>query len=145
MKKILTLLLILTMYVSANDFKTQVLKDGKNYEQLKVEFEANRQKLFEDRIILLKQIQSYCIKKGYLKEAKIAKDEITILTNILSGQSHIKEAISRPTVKKETPTVTYWITRSSSKRHNSSCRWYGNSKGYTSTRKEGIACKICGG
>jgi len=40
---------------------------------------------------------------------------------------------------------TYWITKSSGKRHNSSCRWYKKSKGYCTDEKIGKACKICGG
>lgn len=41
---------------------------------------------------------------------------------------------------------TYWITKSSRKRHNQRCRYYKNSKGYcTENPEEGIACKICGG
>lgn len=41
---------------------------------------------------------------------------------------------------------TYWITKSSKKRHNSKCRYYKNSKGYcTENEKEGVACKVCGG
>ena len=40
---------------------------------------------------------------------------------------------------------TYWITSSSHKRHNKSCRWYKNSNGYCTNKKEGVACKICGG
>lgn len=40
---------------------------------------------------------------------------------------------------------TYWITKSSNKRHNSSCRWYKKSKGYCTDEKIGVACKLCGG
>lgn len=41
---------------------------------------------------------------------------------------------------------TYWITKSSHKRHNKECRYYQNSKGYcTEDRSEGVACKVCGG
>jgi hypothetical protein len=40
---------------------------------------------------------------------------------------------------------TYWITSSSHKRHNKSCRWYKNSNGYCTDKQEGVACKICGG
>lgn len=39
----------------------------------------------------------------------------------------------------------YWMTISSGKRHNSSCRYYHNSNGRTCTKDEGIPCKICGG
>ena len=39
----------------------------------------------------------------------------------------------------------FWITSSSRKRHNSSCRYYQNSNGRPCTADEGIPCKICGG
>ena len=39
----------------------------------------------------------------------------------------------------------YWITTSSKKRHNASCRYYRASKGRLGPKDEGIACKICGG
>jgi hypothetical protein len=42
--------------------------------------------------------------------------------------------------------VKYWIT-STGKRHNSSCRYYGNTKSgrYTTSRDEGAPCGKCGG
>jgi type III secretory pathway component EscV len=46
---------------------------------------------------------------------------------------------------KDNDGCTYWITSSSHKRHNKSCRWYKNSNGYCTDKQEGIACKICGG
>ncbi len=39
----------------------------------------------------------------------------------------------------------FWITSSSGKRHNSSCRYYENSKGHHCGPNDGVACKICGG
>jgi hypothetical protein len=39
----------------------------------------------------------------------------------------------------------YWITDSSSKQHNSGCRYYRNSKGHPCGPHDGTACKICGG
>jgi hypothetical protein len=39
----------------------------------------------------------------------------------------------------------YWLTSSSRKRHNSSCRYYQNSNGKPCGPEEGIPCKICGG
>lgn len=41
--------------------------------------------------------------------------------------------------------LKYWITNSSGVRHNSSCRYYENSKGRKCSRNDGRACKICGG
>ncbi len=41
---------------------------------------------------------------------------------------------------------TYWINSDSNVRHNSSCRWYGNTNaGYYTTELIGTACGICGG
>lgn len=43
------------------------------------------------------------------------------------------------------PQGSHWITTSSGIRHNSSCRYYENSKGRHCGPTEGRACKICGG
>ncbi len=39
----------------------------------------------------------------------------------------------------------FWLTSSSKKRHNSSCRYYKNSKGSECGQNDGIPCKSCGG
>ncbi len=39
----------------------------------------------------------------------------------------------------------YWITASSGKTHNSSCRYYKKSKGHGSDTPSGKDCKVCGG
>ena len=39
----------------------------------------------------------------------------------------------------------YWITASSKKRHNSTCKYFKKSKGYPTNEKVGVPCKICGG
>jgi hypothetical protein len=41
--------------------------------------------------------------------------------------------------------LTHWMTTSSSKRHNSRCRFYRTSNGRACGPNDGIACKICGG
>ena len=41
---------------------------------------------------------------------------------------------------------TYWINSDSNVRHNSGCRWYGNTQyGYYTDERVGSACGICGG
>lgn len=45
----------------------------------------------------------------------------------------------------EEKSLSHWLTTSSGKRHNSSCRYFKNSKGRASGPNEGVACKICGG
>ena len=48
--------------------------------------------------------------------------------------------------KIETQNSEYWVNSSSMVRHNSSCRWYKNTKnGYLTNKKDGRACGICGG
>jgi len=42
-------------------------------------------------------------------------------------------------------TLTHWITNSSGIRHNSSCRYFRNSKGRMCGPSEGVPCKLCGG
>jgi hypothetical protein len=39
----------------------------------------------------------------------------------------------------------YWITTSTGKRHNSTCKYFKKSKGYQTNEKIGSPCKICGG
>jgi hypothetical protein len=41
--------------------------------------------------------------------------------------------------------LTHWLTSSSGKRHNNTCRWYHNSRGRPCRADEGTPCKICGG
>ena len=50
-----------------------------------------------------------------------------------------------PSPAVDTAGLTHWITSSSSKRHNSGCRWYGTSAGRKCSATEGIACLKCGG
>jgi hypothetical protein len=45
----------------------------------------------------------------------------------------------------EKDTAGYWLTTSSSKRHNSKCRYYKTSKGRPCGPNDGTACKVCGG
>ena len=47
--------------------------------------------------------------------------------------------------KASSAAVEYWITTSSSKRHNSGCKYFQTSRGRPGTATEGTACKICGG
>ncbi len=51
----------------------------------------------------------------------------------------------QPTTSPPAATNTHWITNSSGVRHNSSCRYYENSKGRKCGPDAGRACKICGG
>lgn len=45
----------------------------------------------------------------------------------------------------ETSSLTHWMTSSSSKRHNSGCRWFATTKGRKCSATEGTACLKCGG
>lgn len=44
----------------------------------------------------------------------------------------------------QTEEKRFWITSSSRKTHNASCRWYGESKGYYSSTGTGNNCRSCG-
>jgi len=60
------------------------------------------------------------------------------------AQTAVQPTPASQTVQKP-PAEKYWITTSSGKRHNSSCRYYMNSKGRLCGPNEGIPCKLCGG
>jgi hypothetical protein len=50
-----------------------------------------------------------------------------------------------PEVKGQETEKKFWMTNSSSKRHNSGCRYFENSNGRYCGPHDGIPCKICGG
>lgn len=56
-----------------------------------------------------------------------------------------REARLRRLVQRPTVSGRYWVTSSSGKTHNASCRYYGNSRGYASKSGTGNNCRICGG
>ena len=60
-----------------------------------------------------------------------------------AGQTSSTAIASPQTVQQQS--TGFWLTSSSKKRHNSSCRYYQNSNGRPCTADEGIPCKICGG
>jgi hypothetical protein len=87
-------------------------------------------------------------------ENEALKQEIQNLRKLLAtGSTTTSEATTEP--KTATPTVSstsetanstgFWLTSSSKKRHNSSCRYYKNSKGSECGQNDGIPCKSCGG
>jgi len=69
---------------------------------------------------------------------------VTLISLLLPGDTKIYTA-SKETRITDKQGCTYWITKRSGKRHNSTCRWYKISKGYCTDKKVGTACKVCGG
>ena len=62
---------------------------------------------------------------------------VTIIGFVLAGCSESTSSNS---------SERYWINSDTSVRHNSSCRWYGNTnEGYYTYERIGTACGICGG
>lgn len=55
------------------------------------------------------------------------------------------ELVAPDTTTSQVAHGRYWVTTSSGKTHNSSCRYYANSKGHYSSKGTGNNCKICGG
>jgi regulator of replication initiation timing len=102
----------------AQDSKTQIAKLQSEIETLKAENE-----------VLKKENQSFrrIIEAGQ-KQSTVAPAP----TNAVPSQTSQKG-------------TGYWMTTSSRKRHNSSCRLYMTSHGKACGPADGIACKICGG
>jgi len=60
--------------------------------------------------------------------------------------SPAKETASPETASPETAVTTgFWLTTSSKKRHNNSCKYYKSSKGSECGPNDGSPCKSCGG
>ena len=109
---------------SGSDPKAQVAKLQSEIETLKAEIEA-----------LKKENQS-------LRRMDEAAQHQTT-----AAPAPIKQPASfiPDTPKTQQKATGYWMTTSSHKRHNSSCRYYMNSKGRLCGPTDGIPCKICGG
>lgn len=73
----------------------------------------------------------------------------TASASVIEAATEAQTVKTQPAVKPEpakTDAKKFWINSSSMKRHNRSCRWYGNTKrGYYTDEKVGSACGICGG
>ena len=87
-------------------------------------------------------------------ENEALKQEVQNLRKLLAtGSTTTSEATTEP--KTATPTVSstsetanstgFWLTSSSKKRHNSSCRYYKTSNGSECGPNDGTPCKSCGG
>jgi hypothetical protein len=76
---------------------------------------------------------------------KILLGLIVVLGLLVAINAESVKAVSYTEVSQAGQEKTHWITTSSGVRHNSSCRYFKNSKGRMCTPDEGRACKICGG
>lgn len=66
----------------------------------------------------------------------------------VSIQEHFAPQVVEKEIRKveEKPVIYYWMNTKSNVRHNSSCRYYDNTKnGRFTTTRSGSACGICGG
>ncbi|SRR6266496_591413 len=106
------------------DLKTQVAKLEGEVETLKAENET-----------LIKENQS-------LRRIIASPQQQTTITPVQKPVT-VPAAVQSPATQQKTS--GYWITTSSGVRHNSSCRYYLNSRGRACGPTEGRACKICGG
>lgn len=78
--------------------------------------------------------------RGLWKDDTTQAAALPVLTPILT------DSLSTASQKKGTD-AQYWINTRSGVRHNSKCKWYGNTREghYTTDKSEGKACGICGG
>jgi endonuclease G, mitochondrial len=71
-------------------------------------------------------------------------DPDDIYSKVTVGEIRKAENETKPGAQEEA--ILYWINSNSNVRHNSGCRYYGNTKnGYYTTEKTGRACGLCGG
>nr|DAI33157.1 MAG TPA: nuclease-like protein [Caudoviricetes sp.] len=120
-------------------------------------YERKVGKIYQDKIYINLEM----VKKGlawwYRQYAKQATDiqeaEKQARVNKIGIWSHenamppweFRRIKQQPTATKQNAEIRYWVTLSSGRVHNSSCRWYQNSDGYFEKTPTGPNCKICGG
>jgi len=84
------------------------------------------------------------ILKQQLQELrKLLGNSLGQSSGVTSPQGGATATTTVPSAQKES--AGFWITSSSHKRHNSSCRYYQRSNGSPCGPNDGIPCKICGG
>ena len=108
----------------AADLMAQVAKLRSEVETLKADNET-----------LIKENQS-------LRRIIASPQQQTTITPVQKPKT-VPAAVQSPASQQKTS--GYWITTSRGVRHNSSCRYYMNSRGRACGATEGRACKICGG
>ena len=64
----------------------------------------------------------------------------------MANATNATPATSAASVSASVPNETgYWLTITSSKRHNSKCRYYKMTEGRPCESTNGVPCKLCGG
>ena len=79
------------------------------------------------------------------ENGQLREENRKLREEIVQGREIRNETISNPAPSNATADVQYWITSGSKKRHNPTCKYYKQSKGYLTKDKIGVPCKICGG
>jgi hypothetical protein len=87
-----------------------------------------------------------------LKQENQVIRELLTQSNTTTATAPVKPATANSAAQTATAagnsdqqSLTHWLTISSNKRHNSSCRYYQRSRGRPCRADEGIPSKICGG
>ena len=96
-----------------------------------------------------KQAKEFCEQKGiklWLINEYVSLNDIVHLRSDTSDTTYGNTSSSEIQTDRKKVEYRHWINTNSGVRHNSSCRWYYNTKyGRACAKHEGRACKICGG
>jgi hypothetical protein len=111
--------------------------------QLKAENDSLKQELQSLRKLLATGSTSPIETKT---EPKISPAKETVSPETVSPETVSPETASPETASPETAITTgFWLTTSSKRRHNNSCKYYKTSKGSECGPNDGSPCKSCGG
>jgi uncharacterized iron-regulated membrane protein len=111
---------------SVAELQQQVQKLKAENEALKQENQVLRKLAFE--------------KQGQVQTTTQPQAQTAVAPAASTPSTSVRQPASAPAAQQG-----YWMTSSSSKRHNSSCRFYGTTKGRPCGPNDGTACKNCGG
>jgi len=101
-------------------------------------------KYSSDKVLAAAEVQARKEKLGFWEDSSLPLPPWEY--RLKAKQRSFVERTSPSEVQSKPATATYWLNTGSDVRHNSSCRYYMNTKrGRLCTGKKGRGCGICGG
>ena len=106
---------------------------------------AGLQKIKEKTPPFIKDILNFFYDAKWHVTIAIILASIPLLHLAIQHHNQTAPDATNSSTYQTTEAKRYWITNSTRKTHNSSCRYYANSRGYYSSYGTGNNCRICGG
>jgi hypothetical protein len=147
MKKHITLIPSLILFIFCWTLTLHSESDPPDLQKVNAQLKAENDSLKQEIQSLRKLLATGSTSPIETKtEPKISPAKETVSPETASPETASPETASPETASPETAVTTgFWLTTSSKKRHNNSCKYYKSSKGSECGPNDGSPCKSCGG